>query len=327
MKLATLRDETPDGTLLVVSRDLQRAVRANGIASTLQAALDDWERTAPQLEALYALLQAGGVDGSFPVVPAQLAAPLPRAFGWIDSSVYLNHMELARKLRGATVPDAYRREPLMSPRLPSPFLGAQEDLLMPPGDVGLDIEGEIAVIVDAVPARTPLAQASGHIKLAVLVNDASLRTIFAKEMAEGKTGYLGKTSASMSPVAVTLDELGEAWTGGTIDRPLVCHVNDTLLGAPNAAVDMSFDFRDLVSHATLSRPLGVGTVIASGTVSNRDRTVGSACIAERRMIETLEFGAPRTTYLSIGDTFRIEMLDASGASIFGAIAQRVVGHG
>ena len=302
-------------------------MRADRVAATLQAALDDWERTAPRLEALYASLQADDVADAFRVDPARLAAPLPRAFGWIDSSVYLNHMELARQLRGATVPDAYRREPLMSPRMPSPFLGPRDNLVLPPGDVGLDIEGEVAVIVDAVPARTSLAAAGGHIKLLLLVNDASLRTIFAKEMAEGKTGYLGKTSASFSPVAVTPDELGDAWTGGTIALPLVCHVNDTLLGKPNAAVDMSFDFRDLVSHATSTRPLGVGTVIATGTVSNRDRTAGSACIAERRMIETLEFGAPRTAYLGVGDTFRIEMLDATGASVFGAIAQRVVGNG
>ncbi|MEO8304530.1 MAG: fumarylacetoacetate hydrolase family protein [Betaproteobacteria bacterium] len=326
MKLATLRDGTPDGVLLVVSRDLERAVRADGIAPTLQAALDDWACKAPDLAALYASLQAGEAPQPFRLDLARLAAPLPRAFGWIDSSVYLNHMELARKLRGATVPDAYRREPLMSPRMPSPFLGAHEDLVLPPGDVGLDIEGEVAVIVDAVPARTSLAAAGGHIKLVTLVNDASLRTIFAKEMAEGKTGYLGKTSASFSPVAVTPDELGDAWSAGTIDLPLVCHVNGELLGRPNAAVDMSFDFCDLVSHATLSRSLGVGTIIATGTVSNRDRAVGSACIAERRMIETLEFGTPRTAYLGVGDTFRIEMLDADGASIFGAIAQKVIAH-
>jgi fumarylacetoacetate (FAA) hydrolase len=324
MKLATLRDGTPDGALVVVSRDLRRAVRADRVAPTLQAALDDWAAKAPELAALYASLQSGEATGSFPLVTSSLAAPLPRAYGWIDSSVYLNHMELARKLRGATVPDAYRREPLMSPRIPSPFLGPEDDLVLPPGDVGLDIEGEIAVIVDAMPARTPLDAAAAHIKLVTLVNDASLRTIFAKEMAEGKTGYLGKTSASFAPVAVTPDELADAWNGGTIDLPLVCHVNGALLGRPNAAVDMSFDFRDLVSHATLSRPLGVGTIIASGTVSNRDRAVGSACIAERRMIETLESGAARTAYLGVGDTFRIEMLDAAGESIFGAIAQKVV---
>lgn len=325
MKLATLRDGTPDGALLVVSRDLTRAIPATGIASSLQAALDDWEGTAPKLQALYDQLASGSLDGAFRLETTRLAAPLPRAFGWIDSSVYLNHMELARKLRGATVPEAYRREPLMSPRLPSPFLAAHDDLVMPPGNVDLDIEGELAVIVDAVAARTPLAEAGGHIKLIMLINDVSLRAVFAREMTEGKTGYLGKTSASMSPVAVTPDEIGAAWNGGTIDLPLVCHVNESLLGRPNAAVDMSFDFRDLVSHATVFRPLGVGTVLASGTVSNRDHAVGSACIVERRMTETLQFGAPRTDYLKVGDRFRIEMLDADGASIFGAIAQRVVG--
>lgn len=326
MKLATLRDGTPDGALLIVSRDLTRAIAATGIASSLQAALDDWQRTAPSLQVLYEQLASGDLEGAFRLDTTRLAAPLPRAFGWIDSSVYLNHMELARRLRGATVPEAYRREPLMSPRLPSPFLAAHDDLVMPPGDVDLDIEGELAVIVDAVAARTPLADAVRHIKLVLLINDVSLRAVFARELAEGKTGYLGKASASMSPVAVTPDEIGPAWNGGTIGLPLVCHVNGSLLGRPNAAVDMSFDFRDLVSHATLFRPLGCGTVLASGTVSNRDPAAGSACIVERRMTETLQFGAPRTEYLQVGDRFRIEMLDAEGASLFGAISQRVVGH-
>jgi fumarylacetoacetate (FAA) hydrolase len=219
MKLATLRDGKPDGALLVVSRDLQRAVRADRVAATLQAALDDWERTAPRLEALYVSLQADDVAGAFRVDPARFAARC-RAPSVDRQQSTLNHMELARQLRGATVPDAYRREPLMSPRMPSPFLGPRDHLMLPPGDVGLDIEGEVAVIVDAVPARTSLAGAGKHIKLLLLVNDASLRTVFAKEMAEGKTGYLGKTSASFSPVAVTPDELGDAWTGGTIALPL-----------------------------------------------------------------------------------------------------------
>jgi len=327
MKLATLRDGTPDGALVVVSRDLARAVAAAGIAPTLLAALDDWERTAPQLQGLSNRLAAGSLDGAFRLEPQRLAAPLPRAFGWIDSSVYLNHMELARKLRGATVPDAYRREPLMSPRLSSPFLAANDDLPLPPGNVDLDIEGELAAIVDAVAPRTLPSEASRHLKLVVLINDVSLRAVFAREMAQGKTGYLGKCAASMSPVAVTPDEIGAAWNGGTIDLPLVCHVNDRLLGRPNAAVDMSFDLRDLVSHASAYRPLGAGTIIATGTVSNRDPAVGSACIAERRMTETLEYGAPRSDYLKAGDRFRIEMLDARGASIFGAIAQQVVNAG
>jgi len=324
MKLATLRDGTPDGALVVVSRDLSRAVAARDIAPTLLGALDEWERTAPRLQDLSTRLAAGSLDGSFRLEPQRLAAPLPRAFGWIDSSVYLNHLELARKLRGATVPDAYRREPLMSPRLPSPFLAADDDLPLPPGNVDLDIEGELAAIVDAVAPRTQRSEADRHIKLLVLLNDVSLRAVFAREMAEGKTGYLGKCAASMSPVAVTLDEIGDAWNGGTINLPLSCHVNDRLLGRPNAAVDMSFDLRDLISHASEYRPLGAGTVIATGTVSNRDPAVGSACIAERRMTETLEYGAPRTGYLKAGDRFRIEMLDARGESIFGAIAQQVV---
>jgi len=327
MKLATLRDGSRDGRLLVVSRDLARALDAGAAAPTLQAALDAWETAAPKLADLSQSLDAGAAPGTFDLNLDRLAAPLPRAYGWIDSSVYLNHMELARKLRGATVPEAYRREPLMSPRMPAPFLAAGDELRLPDEDVGLDIEGEVAVILGDVPYRTPAERCGDLIRLVTLVNDTSLRTVFAREVAEGKTSYHGKTTAAMAPVAVTPDELGPAWDGGKVALPLHCHVNGKRLGQPNAAIDMSFDFRDMIAHASRSRALPVGTVLASGTVSNRDPAAGSACIVERRMIETLEHGAPRTPYLRAGDTIRIEMLDGQGRSVFGAIAQRVVSPG
>ncbi len=323
MKLATLNDGSRDGSLLVASRDLSRAASAADIAPSLQAALDAWDSVRPALEARSQALNAGRID-SFALDLARLAAPLPRAFGWIDSSVYLNHMELARRLRNAKVPEAYRREPLLSPRMPAPFMGPCEDVPLPAGDYGMDIEGELAVIMADVPFRSPPEQTRGLIRLVTLVNDISLRTVFAREVAEGKTSYHGKAGASMAPVAVTPDELGDAWNGGTIDLPLLCHINGNLLGRPNAAVDMSFDFPQIAAHASHSRPLPNGTVLASGTVSNRDPAAGSACIAEQRMQETIRHGEPRTAYLKPGDTLRIEMLDAKGRTVFGAIAQRVV---
>ena len=324
MKLATLRDGSRDGALLVVSRDLTQAVRAGDIAPNLQAALDSWSVAAPLLTARAEALAAGKLPDAFALDLATLAAPLPRCFGWIDSSVYLNHMELARSLRGATVPDAYRREPLMSIRMPSPFLAGHDDQPLPPGDVGLDIEGEVAILTGDIAAGTTAAQAGAGIHLLTLVSDTSLRTIFAREVKEGKTSYHGKAPPAMAPVVATPDELGAAWDGGKPSLPLLCHINGQEIGHPNAGNDMSFDFRDIIAEACLYRPLVAGTIIAAGTVSNRDRRVGSACIAERRMIETLDHGAPRTAYLAAGDTLRIEMLDAAGISIFGAIAQKIV---
>ena len=323
MKLATLRDGSRDGRLLIVSRDLSRAVDAGDRARTLQTALDRWDDVAPGLAELSQKLESGTLAEAFVLDPASLMAPLPRAFGFVDSSVYLNHMELARRLRGATMPEAYRQEPLMSVRMPAPLLAATDPLVIPGPDVGLDIEGEVAVIVSDVPAGIAAAQACAHIRLITLVNDVSLRTVFAREVKEGKTTYHGKTAAALAPVAVTPDELGAAWTGGAIALPLLCHVNDALLGRPGAATDMSFDFAHIIATAAAGRPLVAGTIIAAGTVSNRDPIAGSACIAERRMLETLEHGAPRTPYLASGDHIRIEMLDGGGRSVFGAINQRV----
>lgn len=323
MKLATLRTDSRDGRLIVVSRDLKRAASAEHIAPTLQAALDNWPVAGPKLEKFHEQLESGSVAAAFELDFARLAAPLPRAYAWIDSSVYLNHMELARSLRGVKPPDGYKDEPTFANGVCHTFLGAHDPLPMPPGDVGLDIEGEIAAILDDVPARTPRDKAAGHIRLFTLINDATLRTVFAAQIAKGYSNYHGKLLVSMSPVAVTPDELGAAWDGAKISLPLECHINDHLLGRPDAGVDMNFDFPTIVSKASTMRPLPAGTVLGSGTVSNRDRAAGSACIAERRMIETMDHGKPLTAYLKPGDVVRIEMRDAQGRSIFGPIRQPV----
>ena len=323
MKLATLRNAHRDGELIVCSGDLTRAVSARSIASTLQAVLDDWSNLAPRLESLAHDLERDRAAGAFALDVTRLAAPLPRPFGWIDSSVYLNHMELARRLRSVEMPDVFRVEPLLSPRMPAPFLGPCDPLPLPSGDMGLDIEAEVAVILGDVPVAASREKAARQILLLTLVNDTSLRSVYARDLARGKTAYHGKGVPVMAPVAVTPDELGDAWDGGKISLPMECRINGILLGRPNAGVDMHFEFPEIIASAAHLRALPAGTVLGSGTISNRDRSVGSACIAEARMIETIEHGAPRTGYLTSGDTLRIEMLDRTGLSVFGAIAQSV----
>jgi fumarylacetoacetate (FAA) hydrolase len=323
MKLATLRDGTRDGRLIVVDRLLQRWVAADGIASTLQAALDNWVKSEPRLRSLGEQLASGAAAGQ-PLVFEQLAAPLPRAYGWMDGSAYLNHMELARKLRGADMPGHYRDLPLMYEGISSLFHACRDPLPLPEEDVGLDIEGEIAAIVDDVPQGITPAEAARHIRLITLVNDTSLRTVLADRAKRGYPPSVhGKPPCSMAPVAVTPEEFGQAWDGRKVHLRLRCHINDELLGEPNAGSDMFFDFPTLIAHAARYRPLVAGTIVGSGTVSNYDRSHGSACIAERRMIETLDHGKPRTEYLKSGDRIRIDMIDEQGASVFGGIDQRV----
>jgi fumarylacetoacetate (FAA) hydrolase len=323
MKLATLADGSRDGRLAVVSRDLTRAAFATGIASTLQEALDDWKRTAPRLATLARVLEAGSAE-SFAFEPANALSPLPRAHHWVDGSAYVNHVELVRKARGATMPDSFWTDPLV-------YQGGSDDLLPPMGDVpfasedwGIDLEGEVAVITDDVPMGRDAMNARQHIKLLMLVNDWSLRNLIPAELAKGFGFYQSKPATAFSPVAVTPDELGGAWDGAKVQLPLVVHLNDELLGRPNAGEDMTFDFGQLIAHATKTRRLGAGSIVGSGTISNRDRSLGSTCLAERRMLETIEHGRPVTAFLSFGDRVRIEMFDANGHSIFGAIEQRVV---
>jgi fumarylacetoacetate (FAA) hydrolase len=260
----------------------------------------------------------------FPLDPAALAAPLPRAYQWCDGSAYLHHVELVRKARKAEMPPSLYDDPLMYQGGSDGFIGARDDILVADEAWGIDLEAEVAVIVADVPMGASPDEAREAIRLVTLVNDVSLRNLIPGELAKGFGFLHGKPATAFAPVAATPDELGPAWDGGKLALPLVRHVNDRKLGAPNAGVDMNFDFPRLIAHAAKTRALAAGTIVGSGTVSNRDPAAGSSCLAERRMIETIEKGAPETPFLSFGDRVRIEMLDAEGRSIFGAIDQRVV---
>jgi fumarylacetoacetate (FAA) hydrolase len=324
MKLGTLKDGTRDGALVVVSRDLRLAQVADAIAPTLQAALDDWGYHAPLLRALSDTLNSQPSSQAFEVDFASFAAPLPRAYQWADGSAYVNHVELVRKARGAAMPKTFWTDPLMYQGGSDTFLGPRDDIAAESEDWGIDLEGEVAVIVDDVPMGIAPKKASEHIALVMLVNDVSLRNLIPKELEKGFGFFQSKPSTAFSPVAVTPDELGDAWDGGKVNLPLVVHINDSLFGRPDAGVDMTFEFPKLIAHGAKSRRLGAGTIIGSGTVSNKDRAAGPACLAELRMLETIEAGAAKTPFLRYGDRVRIEMLDAAGHSIFGAIDQQVV---
>lgn len=322
MKLASLKGGR-DGRLVVVSKDLTRASLVAEIAPTLQAALDDWANVAPRLEQAAADLEAGKRD-SFPFDEAACAAPLPRAYQWADGSAYLWHVELVRKARGAEMPPSFLEDLLMYQGGSDSFIGPRDDVPLASEDWGIDLEAEVAVIVDDVPMGVTPEAALGHIKLIMLVNDVSLRNLIPAELAKGFGFFQAKPSSSFSPVAVTPDELGDAWRDGKVHLPLVSHINGKRLGAPNAGVDMNFSLARLVAHAAKTRPLGAGAIIGSGTVSNRDPSVGSSCLAEVRTIETINEGKPKTPFLRFGDRVTIEMLDADGRSIFGKIDQKIV---
>ncbi len=324
MKLATLANGTRDGQLVVVSRDLERAMPVPRVAPTLQQALDRWFELAPLLQQAADDLEAGRATGSMPFEAAKALAPLPRAHHWVDGSAYVNHVELVRKARGAVMPPSFWTDPLV-------YQGGSDDFIPPTGDApfpseefGIDFEAEVAVVTDDVSIGTGAEQARSHIKLVMLVNDWSLRNLIPGELGKGFGFYQSKPATSFSPVAVTPDELGDAWDGGKVLLPLVSHVNGQLFGRPNAGVDMTFDFPRLIEHVTRTRRLGAGAIVGSGTVSNYDRSLGSSCIAERRMLEQIEQGKPATPFLQFGDRVRIEMRSADGTSIFGAIDQRVV---
>ena len=324
MKLASLRNGTRDGQLLIVSRDLARALPVPHIAPTLQAVLDDWSRLAPRLEQAALDLEDGRAPGSFPFQATQVLAPLPRAYHWVDGSAYVNHVELVRKARGAEMPPSFWTEPLVYQGGSDDFLPPTADVPVPSEEFGIDLEAEVAVVTDDVPMGTSSAEARRHIRLVMLVNDWSLRNLIPAELAKGFGFYQSKPATSFSPVAVTPDELGEAWDGGKVALPLVSHVNGELFGRPEAGVDMTFDFPRLIEHVTRTRRLGAGAIVGSGTVSNYDRSRGSSCLAERRMLEQVEQGRAITPFLSFGDRVRIEMFDRDGRSIFGAIDQQVV---
>jgi fumarylacetoacetate (FAA) hydrolase len=324
MKLATLRNGSRDGQLMVVSRDLVRALPVPHVAPTLQAALDDWPRLAPRLEEEAARLESGEVHGSLPFDVTTVLAPLPRAYHWVDGSAYVNHVELVRKARGAEMPSSFWTDPLVYQGGSDDFIAPTADVPVPSEAFGIDFEAEVAVVTGDVPIGTQAAEARGLIRLVMLVNDWSLRNLIPGELAKGFGFYQSKPATSFSPVAVTPDELGDAWDGGKACLPLVSHVNGVLFGRPDAGVDMTFDFPRLIEHVAHTRRLGAGAIVGSGTVSNYDRALGSSCVAERRMLEQVELGRPTTPFLSFGDRVRIEMFDGSGASVFGAIDQRVV---
>jgi len=323
MKLASLKRGGRDGTLVVVSRDLARCVAVPEIAPTLQRALEDWRLTEPALRTVAAQLEQGSI-GAEPFAASVAAAPLPRAYQWLDGSAYLYHAELVRKARKAEMPQSLYSDPLMYQGGSDSFIGPTDDILVADEAAGIDFESEVAVIVDDVPMGVSAEEAAGHIRQVMLVNDVSLRNLIPTELAKGFGFVHGKPATAFSPVAVTPDELGAAWNGRTVALPLMSSINGKLFGQPNAGRDMNFDFPTLIAHAAKTRELEAGTIIGSGTVSNRDPAAGSACLAERRMIETIEGGAPKTPFLKFGDRVRIEMKDAEGHSIFGAIDQTVV---
>lgn len=332
MKLATLKNGTRDGRLVVVSRDLTRCTDASFLAPTLQAALDDWARIAPHLAALSESLEHGSVPAErFHEHDAH--SPLPRAYQWADGSAYVNHVELVRKARGAEMPSSFWEDPLMYQGGSDAFLAPRDPIRMADEAWGIDMEGEVAVIVDDVPMGATKEQARDAIRLVMLVNDVSLRGLIPAELGKGFGFFQSKPSSAFSPVAVTPDELGEAWDGGKVSLPLCVDYNGKPFGRADAGIDMTFDFPTLIAHAAKTRPLCAGAIIGSGTVSNKldggpgkpveEGGVGYSCIAEIRMIETITHGKPKTPFLRFGDTVRIEMKDSGGHSIFGAIEQRV----
>ncbi len=326
MKLATLKEGGRDGTLIVVSRDLTRAVKASDIAPTLQRVLDDWGDLAPRLQALSDKLNAGEVPGAFTLDTAKLAAPLPRAYQWADGSAYVVHVELVRKARGVEMPPSFWTDPLMYQGGSDSFIGPTDDIEAGDEAWGIDFEGEIGVYIDDVPMSTTAQDARRHIKLVTILNDVSLRNLIPAELNKGFGFFHGKPATAFAPVAVTPDELGDAWDGARLNLPLISTYNGREFGHPNAATDLIFDFGQLIAHAAKTRHLEAGTVVGSGTVANRDASVGCSCIAERRTRETIDAGKPTTPFMKFGDRIRIEMLDKAGRSIFGAIEQKVVGY-
>lgn len=329
MKLASLRDGR-DGRLVVVSQDLTRCLDASAIATTLQAALDNWNDCQPKLKALAAQVESGGEAFD----QSTCASPLPRAYQWADGSAYVNHVELVRKARNAEMPDSFWTDPLIYQGGSDSFIGPRDDIAMADEAWGIDFEAEVAVITDDVPMGVSAADAGKHIQLVMLVNDVSLRGLIPGELSKGFGFFQAKPSSAFSPVAVTLDELGKAWRDNKLHLPLLSQLNGAEFGKPESGIDMTFDFAQLIAHAAKSRPLVAGTIIGSGTVSNKlddgpgkpiaEGGVGYSCLAEIRTIETIQAGAPQTSFMKFGDRIRIEMNDFDGVSIFGSIDQTVV---
>jgi fumarylacetoacetate (FAA) hydrolase len=324
MKLGSLKQGGRDGTLIVVSRDLGRAVRANAVAPTLQAALDDWSNAAPRLNALSIALNEGTAADAFALDIAALASPLPRAYEFVDGSAYLPHVARVRRARGAEVPASFYTDPLMYQATSAGFLGPRDPVIVPSEAFGIDLEAEVIVVTDDVPMGVTPVQASAHIQLIGLVNDVSLRGLIPEELAKGFGFLQSKPRSALSPVLVTPDELGDAWHGDKLHLPMRTWLNGAWFGEAECGVDMQFSFAELVAHVARTRPLTAGTIVGSGTIANEDTGKGASCLAEQRTVETLRDGAPTTPFLKFGDSLRIDITDAAGTSIFGAIEQQVV---
>ena len=322
MKLASLKSDSRDGALAVVARNLSKCVPVPRIAHTLQHAIETWSTTAPKLKAIYNHLNDGTAEHAEPFAPERAESPFPRAYQFLDGSVYLSHMQKARKARGAEMPANFETEPLMYQAVSDGFIGPVDDMPLPTDDLGVDFEAEIAVVVDDVPMGTSAVEAVSHIKLVMLLNDFTLRTLTRSELPKGFGFMQAKPTSGFSPVAVTPDELPQ-WDGQKLNVRLISSVNGRKVGSPHAGHDMFFTYPQLIAHAARTRRLGAGTILGAGTVANKHEGSGSSCIAEIRANEELANGKASTPFLKFGDRVRIEVLDEAGRTIFGAIDQRV----
>ncbi len=324
MKLATLKNNTRDGELVLVDKNLKHAVKVNHIALTMQSALDQWSDVGPQLQLLSDKLNNGTAENSFSFNATDCHSPLPRAYQWADGSAYVNHIQLVRKARGAEMPENFWHEPLMYQGGSDQFIGPYDDIEVKDTKYGIDFEAEVAIITDDVPMGVRAKDAAKHIKLIMIVNDVSLRGLIPNELSKGFGFFHSKPASAFSPIAVTPDELNDAWHDSMVALPLVSNLNNKLFGKPNAAIDMTFNFSQLIEHAAKTRSLTSGTIIGSGTVSNVDKSSGSSCIVERRMLEIIKDGEASTPFMQFGDKIKIEMFDKNNNSIFGSIEQTVV---
>jgi fumarylacetoacetate (FAA) hydrolase len=324
MKLATLKDKTRDGQLVIVSRDNSKIMDASAVARTMQEALDRWDEVKPKLESIYRDLNDGKISGR-PLVVEQLTAPLPRAYEWIDGSAYINHVLLVRKARNAEPPKTLKTDPLIYQGGSGVLLGPRDPIYLADEAWGCDFESEVAVILGDTPQGTTKENAGKYIRLVTILNDVSLRNLIPAELEKGFGFFQSKPASAFAPIAVTPDELGDAWQGGRVHLPLVTHYNGQKFGDPNAGPEMFFGFHELIEHITKTRAYTAGTILGSGTVSNEDRARGSSCLAEKRMIEIIDTGKATTPFMKPGDQIEIEMFDKSGRSIFGKISQQVVG--
>ncbi|WP_158963637.1 fumarylacetoacetate hydrolase family protein [Myroides fluvii] len=323
MKLASINNGTRDGQLVVVSKDLTKAVVVSEIATTMQAALDQWATKETLLKEVYDNLNAGKLSNTIDFTTAKVMAPIPRAYHWADGSAYVTHVELVRKARNAELPASFWTDPLMYMGASDAFIGATDDILIEKEEWGIDFESEVAVITDDVPPGVDAQTALKHIKMVTILNDVSLRNLIPAELGKQFGFYQSKPWTTFAPVMVTLDELGDDWKDGKLHLPLHSTLNGTLVGSPNAGVDMTFNFGQLVAHAAKTRSLMAGTVIGSGTVANQGSPSGSSCLAEVRCLETIKEGKPVTPFMQFGDRIEIEMMDKEGKSIFGRINQVV----